>query len=670
MVLLTTIGCKNGPSEKPAPSAPTLSESSAYIDFHHQEATFTVTSPTDWTISTQDEWITYDIEGGEANVATDVVLEIAENHTGAPRVGNVDISAPGLKTVTFIVNQEEGDPADYKYTITVSYSSGGTASADVESAKVGETVTLTADPDPGHMVIEWSVISGRASIADQGSNTATFKMPSEDITIMAEFGHYPPTDFSNKLSGVNREIYSIMRDAYYWNDAVRTASSVPANNLSPSQFLSGLIEGLRWEDVQDTSNGENPATIDGQWNEARTGRDHIYSYIQQIGGVTRAASSEVSFGLGYEPLREEFSTDITDGGQIRYFFIAWIQPGGPAEAAGLKRGTVIAKYNGQTIGYNQYAQFHNMLYGSSQGSTMTLTDTKGNTYSLTSKTMKTSPTIVQKMLTSSTGKKVGYLAYTSFEPGRRSEFDQELRNNVFGSTLRGAEELVLDLRYNGGGAVSSCQTLSSLVADVDRTDIFCKMWYNAHTAAVMTGGENPQVLPFNDEPNSLRLRRVYVLGTKSTASASEMVISAIRGVDTEVILIGEETNGKNVGMDACGFQSGGAYYDFRPITFKIMNAKDFCDYAGGFQPDYRINELRGMNPVDGSGIRELGDPEENLLKAALAHIDGGTPDVDNTTRASERSGYSFPGKLDPPAQGLMGNSYELRDGKWERTTMQ
>ncbi len=675
-VLLAAAGCTETPPEDTKPQSHiTLSDYSASIDHLATEVSFSVLSDVAWTLSIEDEWITSQVMSAQAGTNTEVTLFVDDNYTGETRVGNVFITGTNTENSTaFVIKQITGtgpDP-DHKFSIRASGIGGGRVIAEPAKAKAGTTVTITAIPDPGYLFFGWEEATGLLNIVPDRDNelVATFEMPFDNVSITANFGtkdYDPATDFTDQLTGVNQNIYGLMRDWYYWNDAVRTAVSVPNNNLPNAQFLEQLIEGLRWDKVQDVSHGESPATIDGQWDYSRTKRDHIYSYIQS-NAPTRAGINESTFGLGFIPLATGFDPNFTDGSQIRYLLITWIVPGGPAEAAGLKRGTVISKYNGTDVRYQQYYNFFNQVYNG-QGTSMTLTDVSGRQYALNRVSMNVSPIIVKKMLTSSTGKKVAYLAYSNFEDGgRNNTFNNELRS-TFGEVFAGADELVLDFRYNGGGSVVACQVLSSLVGNVDGSKIFAKMLHNPHTVAV-NNLDNPEVWPFFNEPNSLRLNKVYVLGTKSTASASEMVISAMMGVDIEVILIGEETNGKNVGMDGYTVSSGGSYYEFRPITFKILNGKDFCDYAGGFQPDYKINELRSLSTTDGSGIRELGDPEEDLLKAALAHIDGRRPEVDNTTRGGGGAESNwFTGKLEPPAQGLMGNSYELRGDKWERVTM-
>lgn len=84
----------------------------------------------------------------------------------------------------------------------------------------------------------------------------------------------------------------------------------------------------------------------------------------------------------------------------------------------------------------------------------------------------------------------------------------------------------------------------------------------------------------------MNLSKVYCLVSGQTASASELVINSLRGIDIEVILIGEQTNGKNVGMEGTEFTTKAGTYEFFPITFQSYNAKDFGKYEKGFPPPY------------------------------------------------------------------------------------
>lgn len=90
--------------------------------------------------------------------------------------------------------------------------------------------------------------------------------------------------------------------------------------------------------------------------------------------------------------------------------------------------------------------------------------------------------------------------------------------------------------------------------------------------------------------SSLNLKRVYVIGTKTTASASELLINGLRGLDIEVRLIGTTTQGKNCGMEGWQKRVGNYLFILYPITFYCENAKGFRDYAEGFTPDFEYDD--------------------------------------------------------------------------------
>jgi hypothetical protein len=471
----------------------------------------------------------------------------------------------------------------------------------------------------------------------------------------------PPT---NNLTGVNKWIHEELVKWYYWNDVV-AATAAPDNGLAYDEFLTKTIESLPWASVQDRSSGENPATIDGVWDENHTKREYIYTNITRepaVRSVAASESRETTFGFDFVVFVLVDQSGRPTGNYL--FLVTWVREGSDAWEQGLRRGSWIVKHNGKTLDYSQYVAFWNQMYLLLGGNTMKISiDTNGDqredkVLDLTAREMTVSPILEHKMITSGGGKKVAYLLYNQFLRGDDNEFDDELRE-VFGEfKAAGAEELVLDMRYNPGGYVSSCQILSSLVANVTTSDIFAQMLRNKKIQEAYPGISNPEVVSFRNEPNGLKLNKIYVLATRSSASASEMVINAVRGVLGDgdgkggntgtggaVVHIGEQTNGKNVGMDILEKTIDGYAYRLSPISFKILNKQGFTNYADGFTPQYQLDEFGEMtNTVP---LYELGDPRERLLKAALTLIDGGkvTPD----TRSTRTVGNGPLQRIDHPA---------------------
>ncbi len=431
----------------------------------------------------------------------------------------------------------------------------------------------------------------------------------------------PPVD--ETLTGVNKWMVEELQEWYYWNRAVQNATK-PSDKLAYNDFLNDLLIDL--PDARDTS--ENPPTIDGGYDRY-TGERRLYSRIERTSASTRAPEGwETTFGF------DVVSVSGIDGNDpSRYgLLVLWVLPGSPADRAGLERGTWITTYNGNKLYYELVIAFVSRLYQMQGGTTMTFMDDFNREYTITAQEMEVSPVLHHDVLTSGGGKKVGYLMYNNFEAGEGGKFDNQVRS-IFGEfKAAGASDLILDLRYNGGGLVTSSQILSSLAGNVNSTQVFARLLYNKDLET--QGLENPQVMNFRDEPTGMKLPRVYVLASEWTASSSELVINSLRGVDVEVVLIGDRTEGKNVGMNPFDTIIDGYEYTLTPITFKSMNAKNFCNYAGGFTPTVYVDEFKDAleGKIISGELLPLGDVNERLTKAALTMIDGGTVTPDRSTR--------------------------------------
>jgi len=214
-------------------------------------------------------------------------------------------------------------------------------------------------------------------------------------------------------------------------------------------------------------------------------------------------------------------------------------------------------------------------------------------------------------------KKVGYLVYNSFSSGPDDEstiYDDQMKQ-VFAEFK--AETVVLDLRYNQGGLVTCAQLMTSLLAPADALGkTFCIMEHNEKQSK----NDEALLLKKNAEMGNanLDLRRIYVLTGSVTASASEAVINCLIPYLTRsnIMVIGEKTIGKRVGSNTFGTREE---YDWllHPITLRIYNADHEADYANGFEPDVKIEEL-----VIGNDLLPFGDTNEMLLSEALSQISG------------------------------------------------
>jgi hypothetical protein len=297
--------------------------------------------------------------------------------------------------------------------------------------------------------------------------------------------------------------------------------------------------------------------------------------------------------------------------------IAYVLKGSPAEKNGLKRGDIIMSVDGQTItstNYNTVLQNQILKLGLGTYSNKVFSAT-GKYLTVTKTELQTNP-ILQDTVISWSGKKVGYLAYLQF----LTSFDDSLRA-VFGRfKAKGVNELIIDLRYNGGGYVTNSDLLTTLIvkdlaSKVDK--VMNKKTYNDTYTKEITKQYGPTafVTNFKMEPNNIgSLDRVFILTSTGTASASELIINNLKPF-MNVILIGEHTYGKNVGSFTITDNAKRWNYGLQPITFKILNSLDQSDYGtvNGFLPDYSL--LDDVLPY-----KLLGDPNETYLNKALSII--------------------------------------------------
>ena len=324
--------------------------------------------------------------------------------------------------------------------------------------------------------------------------------------------------------------------------------------------------------------------------------------INQLNGINTVLGIRVS----------AFYTDDTKANVA--LVLAYVLKGSPAEKGGLKRGDIILSVDDKAItssNYNSVLQNQTLKLGLGDYNNKVFSSS-GKSVTVTKVELQTNP-ILQDTVINWAGKKVGYFAYLQF----LSSFDDSLRA-VFGRfKQKGVDELVIDLRYNGGGYVSSSDLLTNLMvkdlaSKVDK--VMNKRQYNdAYTKEVIKQyGASALVTNFKMESNNIgSLNRVFFLTSTGTASASELIINNLKPF-MNVILIGEHTYGKNVGSFTITDNAKRWNYGLQPITFKILNALDQSDYGSvnGFLPDYALAD-------DVLPYKLLGDPNETYLNKAL-----------------------------------------------------
>ncbi|GAB3566057.1 S41 family peptidase [Spirosoma luteolum] len=323
--------------------------------------------------------------------------------------------------------------------------------------------------------------------------------------------------------------------------------------------------------------------------------------------------------------------------------VLYVLPGSPAEKAGLKRGDIISKVNGQAITTTNYqsllfdSNVATYTFGLAQVSNQSIVDTDV-TRSVTPTVFQENPVFLDSIYTIGS-RKVGYLVYNQFVPGPNgsatASYDAQV-DAVFGQfKANGVNELVLDLRYNPGGYTSSSANLASLIGrGVDASKLYFSEHWNSTLTPLLQKeyGSDFFLQKFSTKAQNIggNLTRLYVLTSERTASASELIINGLRPYMT-VNTIGTTTVGKNVGSITITDDTGKINWGMQPIVFRSYNSLGQSDYAAGFTPTTDVEEPINLLP--------LGDTREALLNQALYEIAGTTP---SGRLSSQRVGNVLP----------------------------
>ncbi len=285
---------------------------------------------------------------------------------------------------------------------------------------------------------------------------------------------------------------------------------------------------------------------------------------------------------------------------------------------GVRRGWTVKEINGTLIApiliSGDNTAYNNLMGQSIAGVTNTFKfinpDGQEVTYTSTKAGFTINSVTASKIL-DLPGGKTGYLCFETFiEPS-----EQELNEAFADFKANNVTDLIIDLRYNTGGYMDIAQQLASLVLTLNDTTKVCyKLTYNS-----LVGPEWNESYNFVKTASPLGLDRVVFITTRSSASASEVVINSLKPY-IDVKLVGDTTHGKPAGMNIWGFPFPSQSdpepdytYVFAPITFEYLNASDQGRFYEGLPPD-----VKAADDI----THDFGDPEEASLKAAIALING------------------------------------------------
>ena len=379
-----------------------------------------------------------------------------------------------------------------------------------------------------------------------------------------------------------------MSDIYFWYQHLPTAD--PARYDTPEAYL----EALRYQPL-----------------------DASFSYIADRAATEAFFTSSEYAGFG-------FSSWFTGPLELR---VSQVYDGSPAAEAGLRRGDRIVEINGRSLvdllRTGEIATIYGPPDAGVPGEVVVQRGELRQRVSMT-KRVVVIPTVSNTVVFDVGGRRVGYLFFRNFvEPSFAALAE------AFGTLQAGgATEVVLDLRYNGGGLVDVAQYLASLVGGTRTAgQVFAEYFHNDKN------GFRNKVLRFETQPGALTLNRLVVITTEASASASELVINSLRPF-IPVVIVGDRTYGKPVGQYAIPFCDK----ILAPVSFQLRNANGEGDFFGGLPAD-----CAAPDDLD----HPLGDAMEGSLREALTVIRTGacsapTPSTNERIRAQRATSVPKP----------------------------
>jgi len=332
--------------------------------------------------------------------------------------------------------------------------------------------------------------------------------------------------------------------------------------------------------------------------------------------------------------------DVVAATPPRNIRVAYVDPNATGAAVSLGRGAVVQAVDGTDVNDDTSAGVATLNAGlqpASVGETHTFTvldvgSATPRTVQLVSADVTETPVPVVTTVTAN-GSAVGYILFND----HIATAESELLNAFTTLQQKGVSDLVLDIRYNGGGYLDIASEVAYMIAGAAATTghTFELQQFNSQypTTNPVTGeGITPTLFHSTSQGfsvasgqalPSLNLSRVFILTGAQTCSASESIINSLRGINVQVIEIGSTTCGKPYGFypqDNCGT----TYFS---IQFRGVNNLGFGDYTDGFSPANTVDPAGYVIPgcsVADDFDHALGDANEAQFSQALAYRSGGS----------------------------------------------
>ncbi len=425
-----------------------------------------------------------------------------------------------------------------------------------------------------------------------------------------EPGPEPDPGLPQEILILNNWIWEGMNDFYLWEEFIPNLD--PDYEEDPKAYFQRLL----YKDDRDS------------WIV-----DDYEALLAMFDGVQPATGMSVSPGLIDE-------TQVVS-------IVIYVTPNTPAADSGIVRGDMIISIDGKALTVDNYFDLYYQTtatfgFGSWDGINLI---PNGKEVELTAVELIQNPFIHNEIIEYQ-GFKIGYYVYSNFTPGPNDEWMEEM-NRVLGEfKAAGVSDVVVDLRYNGGGygyvaeqmgsilGPNSAVTSKSIFSTKIWNDGFTQYWRDADLDedGQSDGDESMRLLSrFPDTEVNLNLSKLYFLTTDRTASASELLMVALYPY-AEVIQIGTETYGKCYGSVTIDDWENPKRHNWamQPIVLKYANSEGYTDFVDGLNPNFMVEESL-LNAVP------FGSEQDPLLAVALEQITGVAP----VTKKSAEPQFDF-----------------------------
>ena len=525
------------------------------------------------------------------------------------------------------------------FTAAVSREDAGDAYSGTGAAQSARTMlsAVAASTDPGaYQTSVQATITGlmaSANIApDPLANLAQQCAAPRPLGTINPDTNQPYGDVQGSLVTEMSWVAAYVNETYLWYGDVPTVSPAP-------YYIGNSVAYVDPTNGQSSSEtlGTNYDVVDAYFNSQRTPlftasgkpKDQFhFTYVTTDWQSLSQSGTEVGFG---------FEVALLAAYPPRSGVVVYTSPGTPAAQNNLQRGAQFLSVNGVDLANgDDVATLNEGLFSPVLGKTYTFAvqdegSTTPRTITMVASNLTLTP--VQDVGTlPAPNQDVGYILFTDHIATAESELIAAVNQLNAANNGAGIKDLVLDLRYNGGGYLDIASELDYMIAGASATGgkVFETDHFNDKNPFNLTTTQ--ETVPFHNETQGfsatsgqplpqLKLSTVYVLTSSSTCSASEAIMNGLLGIGLRVVQIGGTTCGKPYGFypqDNCGT----TYF---AIQFQGLNNQGFGDYADGFVPGgsgNTANNLPGCSVADDFS-HQLGDPGEQMLAAALQFRSGG-----------------------------------------------